>query len=62
MCNVLYHQLLDDNESNIEYKTIGEIAKKVITGKTPSTKNKEYWGWKYTIYYNSRYAQSSIHY
>jgi len=44
MCNVLYHQLLDDNESNIEYKTIGEIAKKVITGKTPSTKNKEYWG------------------
>lgn len=44
MCNVLYHQLLDDNESNIEYKTIGEIAKKVITGKTPSTKNNEYWG------------------
>lgn len=44
MCNVLYHQLLYDNESNIEYKTIGEIAKKVITGKTPSTKNKEYWG------------------
>lgn len=44
MCNVLYHQLLDDNELNIEYKTIGEIAKKVITGKTPSTKNKEYWG------------------
>ena len=44
MCNVLYHQLLDDNESNIEYKTIGKIAKKVITGKTPSTKNKEYWG------------------
>ena len=44
MCNVIYHQLLDDNESNIEYKTIGEIAKKVITGKTPSTKNKEYWG------------------
>ena len=44
MCNVLYHQLLDDNESNIEYKTIGEIAKKVITGKTPPTKNKEYWG------------------
>ncbi len=44
MCNVIYHQLLDDNESNIEYKTIGEIAKKVINGKTPSTKNKEYWG------------------
>ena len=44
MCNVLYHQLLDDNKSNIEYKTIGEIAKKVITGKTPPTKNKEYWG------------------
>ncbi len=44
MCNVLYHQLLYDNESNIEYKTIEEIAKKVITGKTPSTKNKEYWG------------------
>ncbi len=44
MCNVLYYQLLDDNELNIEYKTIGEIAKKVITGKTPSTKNKEYWG------------------
>ena len=44
MCNIIYHQLLDDNESNIEYKTIGEIAKKVITGKTPSTKNKEYWG------------------
>ena len=43
MCNVLYHQLLDDNESNIEYRTVGEIAKKVITGKTPSTKNKEYW-------------------
>ncbi len=43
MCNVLYYQLLDDNELNIEYKTIGEIAKKVITGKTPSTKNKEYW-------------------
>lgn len=44
ICNVLYHQLLDDNELNIEYKTIGEIATKVITGKTPSTKNKEYWG------------------
>lgn len=44
MCNVLYNQLLDDNKSNIEYKTIGEIAKKVITGKTPPTKNKEYWG------------------
>lgn len=43
MCNALYHQLLDNNESNIEYKTIREFAKKVVTGKTPSTKNKEYW-------------------
>lgn len=43
MCNALYHQLLDENEVSIEYKTIGEIAKKVVTGKTPSTKNKEYW-------------------
>ena len=43
MCNALYHQLLDENEESIEYKTIGEIAKKVVTGKTPSTKNKEYW-------------------
>lgn len=43
VCNSLYHQLIDNNESNIEYKTIREFAKKVVTGKTPSTKNKEYW-------------------
>lgn len=43
MCNALYHQLLNENEESIEYKTIGEIAEKVVTGKTPSTKNKEYW-------------------
>lgn len=35
---------LNKDKSNFENKTIQEIAKKVICGKTPSTSEKSYWG------------------
>ena len=43
ICNCIFHNYLDENETKIEYKKIIDIADCVITGKTPSTKNKELW-------------------
>ncbi len=43
LCNNLFHEYLDKYESKVEYKKIVEIAKKVVTGKTPSTANKDFW-------------------
>lgn len=43
LCNNLFHEYLDKYESKDEYKKIVEIAKKVVTGKTPSTANKDFW-------------------
>lgn len=43
LCNTLFHEYLDKYESKIEYKKIVDIAKKVVTGKTPSTANKDFW-------------------
>lgn len=43
LCNDIFHNYLNKYEDKIEYKKIIEIAKRVITGKTPSTKNKDFW-------------------
>ena len=43
LCNNLFHEYLDKFESKIEYKKIVEVAKKVVTGKTPSTANRDFW-------------------
>lgn len=43
LCNNLFHEYLDKYKSKVEYKKIVEIAKKVVTGKTPSTANKDFW-------------------
>lgn len=43
LCNSLFHEYLDKYESDIEYKKIVDIAKKIVTGKTPSTANKDFW-------------------
>lgn len=43
LCNNLFHEYLDKYENMIEYKKIVDIAKKVVTGKTPSTSNKDFW-------------------
>lgn len=43
LCNNIFHEYLDKYESKIEYKKIVDIAKKVVTGKTPSTTNKDFW-------------------
>ena len=43
LCNNVFHDYLDKYESKIEYKKIVDIAKKVVTGKTPSTANKDFW-------------------
>ena len=43
MCNEIYHNYLDKYSNLIVYKKIVDIAKKVVTGKTPSTKNEEFW-------------------
>lgn len=42
-CNAIYHDYLDKYSELIENKKIVEIANKVVTGKTPSTKNEEFW-------------------
>lgn len=44
LCNNIFHDYLDKYESKIEYKKIVDIAKKIVTGKTPSTANKDFWG------------------
>lgn len=43
MCNKIYHSYLDKYSNLIVYKKIVDIAKKVVTGKTPSTKNEDFW-------------------
>lgn len=43
MCNTIYHNYLDKYSELIENKKIVEIASRVVTGKTPSTKNEEFW-------------------
>ena len=43
LCNNLFHEYLDEFECKIEYKKIVEVAKKVVTGKTPSTANRDFW-------------------
>lgn len=43
LCNNIFHDYLDRYENKVEYKKIVDIAKKVVTGKTPSTANKEFW-------------------
>lgn len=43
MCNTIYHNYLDKYSELLENKKIVEIANRVITGKTPSTKNENFW-------------------
>lgn len=43
LCNNIFHNYLDKYEDKIEYKKIVDIVNKVVTGKTPSTANKEFW-------------------
>lgn len=43
ICNVVYHNYLEEYSNQIIDKKIIDIAERVITGKTPSTKNEEFW-------------------
>lgn len=43
LCNNIFHNYLDKYGDKIEYKKIIDIAKKVVTGKTPSTAIKDFW-------------------
>ena len=43
MCNVVFHNYIDKYSEQIEYTKIIDIADRIITGKTPSTKNEEFW-------------------
>lgn len=43
MCNAIFHNYLNKYSEQIEYTKIVDIADRVITGKTPSTKNEEFW-------------------
>ncbi|MEG1362933.1 MAG: restriction endonuclease subunit S, partial [Clostridia bacterium] len=43
MCNSIYHNYLNKYSDILISKKIVDIAQKVITGKTPSTKNDELW-------------------
>ena len=43
LCNNIFHNYLDKYEDKIENKKIVDIVNKVVTGKTPSTANKEFW-------------------
>lgn len=43
ICNSIFHSFLDKYSNLIVNTKLGEIVKKIITGKTPSTKNKEFW-------------------
>lgn len=43
MCNSIYHNHLKKFSDLIENKRIVDIAQKVVTGKTPSTKKKDFW-------------------
>ncbi len=41
--NCIFHNFLERNKDNVVYKKIADIAKKIITGKTPSTSNNQFW-------------------
>lgn len=43
MCNVIFHNYLDKYSEQVEYTKIVDIVDRVVTGKTPSTKNEEFW-------------------
>ena len=43
ICNVIFHNYMDKYSEQIEYTKIIDIADRVVTGKTPSTKNEELW-------------------
>lgn len=43
MCNAIFHNYIDTYSEQIVYTKIADIANKVVTGKTPSTKNEEFW-------------------
>ena len=43
ICNCIYNSLLDKYSNLIIDTKLVNIAKRVITGKTPSTKNEEFW-------------------
>lgn len=43
MCNSIYHNYLDKYSDRLINKKIGDVSSKVVTGKTPSTKNDELW-------------------
>ena len=43
MCNTIFHNYIDKYSEQIEYTKIVDIADRVVTGKTPSTKNEEFW-------------------
>ena len=43
MCNVIFHNYIDKYSEQIKYKKIVDIVDRVVTGKTPLTKNEEFW-------------------
>lgn len=43
MCNAIFHNYLNKYSEQIEYTKIVDIVDRVVTGKTPSTKNEEFW-------------------
>ena len=43
MCNVIFHNYLDKYSEQVEYTKIVDIVDRVVTGKTPLTKNEEFW-------------------
>lgn len=43
ICNAIFHNYIDKYSGQIKYTKIIDIADRVVTGKTPSTKNEEFW-------------------
>jgi len=43
ICNNIFHNHLNKYKNKIEYRKIVDVAEKVVTGKTPSTSNKDFW-------------------
>ena len=43
ICNAIFHNYIDNYSEQIKYTKIIDIADRVVTGKTPSTKNEEFW-------------------
>ena len=46
MGNKIYHNYLKQYSNLIKYKKIRDISKKIVTGKTPSTRNEMFWNGK----------------